>query len=67
MDSIIYDNDVLMSSLAFCGTEKIVLGSDDPHQIGDIEEAVERIKQLDISDQDKQLILGENAKKLLKL
>jgi aminocarboxymuconate-semialdehyde decarboxylase len=67
MDSIIYDNDVLMSSLAFCGTEKIVLGSDDPHQIGDIEQAVERIKQLDISDQDKQLILGENAKKLLKL
>jgi len=67
MDSIIYDNDVLMSSIAFCGAEKIVLGSDDPHQIGDIEQAVERIKQLEISDQDKQLILGENAKKLLKL
>ena len=56
-----------MSSLAFCGAEKIVLGSDDPHQIGDIEQAVERIKQLEISEQDKQLILGENAKKLLKL
>jgi predicted TIM-barrel fold metal-dependent hydrolase len=67
MDSIIYDNDVLMSSLAFCGPEKIVLGSDDPHQIGDIEKAVERIQKLDISDHDKKLILSENSKKLLKL
>lgn len=67
MDSIIYDNDVLMSSLAWCGAEKVVLGSDDPHQIGDIENAVSRIKALDINEEEKQLILGENAKKLLKL
>lgn len=66
-DSIIYDNDVLMSTLAFNGPEMLVLGSDDPHQIGDIEHAVSRINQLDISDHDKQLILGENARKLLKL
>ncbi len=66
-DSIIYDNDVLMSTLAFNGPEMLVLGSDDPHQIGDIEHAVSRINQLEISDHDKQLILGENAKKLLKL
>jgi aminocarboxymuconate-semialdehyde decarboxylase len=67
MDSIIYDNDVLMSSIAFCGAEKIVLGSDDPHQIGDIEQAVLRIKQLDITEHEKQLILDENSKRLLKL
>jgi predicted TIM-barrel fold metal-dependent hydrolase len=56
-----------MSTLAFNGPEMLVLGSDDPHQIGDIEHAVSRINQLDISDHDKQLILGENARKLLKL
>jgi len=67
MDSIIYDNDVLMSTLAFCGAEKIVLGSDDPHQIGDIEQAVSRINQLDISDHEKQLILSENSRKLLRI
>jgi aminocarboxymuconate-semialdehyde decarboxylase len=67
VDSIIYDNDVLMSTLAFCGAEKIVLGSDDPHQIGDIEQAVERIKNLDISTEEKKLILEENSRKLLKL
>jgi aminocarboxymuconate-semialdehyde decarboxylase len=67
MDSIIYDNDVLMSTLIFCGPEKIVLGSDDPHQIGDIEMAVERIQTLDISEEEKQLILSENSRKLLKI
>ena len=67
MDSIIYDNDVLMSALAFCGPEKIVLGSDDPHQIGDIEQAVERILHLEISEEEKHMILSENSRKLLKI
>ena len=67
VDSIIYDNDVLMSTLAFCGAEMVVLGSDDPHQIGDIEHAVSRINQLEISNHEKELILSENARKLLKL
>ena len=67
VDSIIYDNDVLMSTLAYLGPEKIVLGSDDPHQIGDIDKAVGRIKALRIPDKEKQMILGENTRKLLKL
>jgi aminocarboxymuconate-semialdehyde decarboxylase len=67
MDSIIYDNDVLMSALAFSGAEKMMLGTDHPHQIGDIEKAVSRIKELDVSPEEKELILGENAAKLLKL
>jgi predicted TIM-barrel fold metal-dependent hydrolase len=67
MDSIIYDQDVLMSAIAFSGAEKIVLGSDHPHQIGDIANAVERIKKLDISEGDKEKMLGGNAAELLKL
>lgn len=66
VDSIIYDSDILMSAIAFSGAEKIVLGSDHPHQIGDIVQAVERIKRLEISDEDKEKILGKNAAKLLK-
>jgi aminocarboxymuconate-semialdehyde decarboxylase len=67
MDSIIYDNDVLLSALVFSGAEKMMLGTDHPHQIGDIEKAVSRIKELDVSPREKELILGENAAKLLKL
>ena len=67
MDSIIYDNDVLMSALTFSGAEKMMLGTDHPHQIGDIEKAVSRIKELDVSPEEKELILGENAARLLKL
>ncbi len=67
MDSICYDRDVFMSSYAFSGAEKIMLGSDFPHQIGDIEKAVERITRLDIGEEEKEMILGGNAVKLLKL
>jgi aminocarboxymuconate-semialdehyde decarboxylase len=67
MDSIIYDRDVLMSTLAFAGANKIVLGSDHPHQIGDMANAVDRIEGLDISDEDKENILWKNAAELLKL
>ncbi len=67
MDSLCYDQDILMSSLAYSGADKILLGTDFPHQITDIEKAVQRIRQLNVSDEEKQKILGENAAKLLKL
>jgi aminocarboxymuconate-semialdehyde decarboxylase len=67
IDSIIYDKDVLESTLSFTGPDKIMLGTDDPHQIGDIEKAVGRIMELDITVDEKEKILGRNAAKLLKI
>jgi aminocarboxymuconate-semialdehyde decarboxylase len=67
MDSICYDQDVLMSSYAYSGADKILLGTDFPHQISDLEKAVDRIRRLNISEEEKRKILGENAAKLLKL
>jgi len=67
MDSLCYDQDILKSSYAYSGADKILLGTDFPHQITDIEKAVERIRQLNISDEERRKILGENAAKLLKL
>jgi aminocarboxymuconate-semialdehyde decarboxylase len=67
LDAIAYDNDVLESTIAFVGADKIVLGTDEPHQIGDIKKAVERIRRLNVDRQDKEKILGGNAVKLLKL
>jgi len=45
----------------------LVLGSDHPHQIGGMANCVERINNLDISDEDKEKILWGNAAKLLKI
>jgi len=56
-----------MSAYRFSGPEKIMLGSDFPHQISDLENTVQRIRELDIGDDEKQKILGGNAAKLLKL
>ena len=67
MDSICYDQDILISTYAYSGAEKILLGTDFPHQISDMEKAVERIRRLHISNEEKQMILGENAARLLKL
>ena len=46
LDTVCYDSDVLASSLAFVGAEKMVMGNDYPHQIGDLEHCVERVKRL---------------------
>ena len=62
-----YDSDVLASSLAFWGPDKMVMGSDYPHQIGDLENCVGRVNKLKIDREQKEKILGGNAAKLLKL
>ena len=67
VDSIIYDADVFRSTLAFLGPGKIVLGSDHPHQIGDIEMAHERIRTLKLGERVEESILTGNAAKLLKI
>jgi aminocarboxymuconate-semialdehyde decarboxylase len=67
VDTVCYDRDVLMSSLAFLGSGRILLGTDFPHQISDMENAVRRVKSLEIDDKDKEGILGANCARLLKL
>ncbi len=67
IDSMCYDSDILRSAYQFSGAEKIVLGSDFPHQIDDLEYSIQRIAELDISNEEKSKIMGENAVKLLKL
>jgi len=67
VDSICYDSNVFMSSYAFFGAKRMLLGTDFPHQISDLERSVDRIMQLEISAEDKGRILGDNAKELLRL
>ncbi|HZW55324.1 MAG TPA: amidohydrolase family protein [Nitrososphaerales archaeon] len=67
LDTVCYDGDVLMSSYSYVGADKIVLGTDFPHQISDLENAVRRVRALKIGEEKKEKILGGNAMKLLKL
>ena len=67
VDSICYNREAFMCAYALFGPERILLGSDFPHQISDLEKAVKRIRELDVSEDTKRKILGENALKLLKL
>jgi predicted TIM-barrel fold metal-dependent hydrolase len=58
---------VLAFSLSFCAPDKMVLGTDFPHQISDLEQSVERAKSIEtLSDENKEKILGGNAQRLLK-
>jgi aminocarboxymuconate-semialdehyde decarboxylase len=52
---------------AFAGADKILMGSDFPHQIGDLPGGVQTIAQAAISEAEKELILGGNAARLLKI
>ena len=67
LDTVCYDTDVMASSLAFWGPEKMLLGSDYPFQIGDLENCVGRVRKLEIGETQKEQILGGNTEKLLKL
>ena len=49
------------------GINRILLGSDTPYGQNNLKTNIERVMNLDISDEEKHLILGENMKKLLKI
>jgi aminocarboxymuconate-semialdehyde decarboxylase len=57
----------IQTAIAFCGADKILMGSDYPHQIGDLPGGVRTIRQLPIGEHDRRAILGGNARRLLGL
>ncbi|VAW40960.1 2-amino-3-carboxymuconate-6-semialdehyde decarboxylase, partial [hydrothermal vent metagenome] len=67
MDTIPYAPQATQYAIEFSGADKLLLGSDYPHQIGDLPGAVTTIQKMAISEADKAKILGENAVRLLRL
>ncbi len=58
----------LINALDFVGVERILFGTDTPYGAKDnIQKNINRINNLDISSDEKNLILGLNMKRLLKL
>ncbi len=66
-DTVNFDPRALMLAAQFAGADHLLAGSDYPHQIGSLRSMVQSIRNLDISDDAKAGILGENAAQLLKL
>jgi len=55
----------LMNAINFVGADKVVFGTDTPYGgKNGIRTSIQRIKNIGISNSDKNLILGENMKRL---
>jgi aminocarboxymuconate-semialdehyde decarboxylase len=67
MDTFPGTPEAVATAVRFAGADKILMGSDFPHQIGDLPGGVKTIQQTSLSQADKELILGGNAARLLKL
>jgi aminocarboxymuconate-semialdehyde decarboxylase len=65
-DSVSFYQPGLKMAYEFFGPDRIVMGSDFPLPIGDIEAAVPSIEAMDIPQRDKEKILGENVQRLLR-
>ncbi|MBO9405780.1 MAG: amidohydrolase [Thermomicrobium sp.] len=67
LDTVLFDPACLLLGLAFVGEDRLLLGSDHPHQVGDIDKAPRVIEELPIAPRAKQKILSGNARRLFGL
>jgi aminocarboxymuconate-semialdehyde decarboxylase len=66
-DAVSFYPPALKMAYEFFGAERIVMGSDFPLPIGDLQAAVPSIEEMAISKDEKEMILGNNVERLLKL
>jgi len=64
-DTVSFFQPALMCAHAFLGAGRLILGSDYPHVIGDIREAITSIDNLDIPQADKEMIYSKNILTLM--
>jgi len=64
-DSVNFDPAALRLAIGRTGVDRILAGSDYPHQIGSLEKMLASIEALGLSPVDKAKILGENTRRLL--
>jgi aminocarboxymuconate-semialdehyde decarboxylase len=66
-DTVNFDRKALELAVSFAGVERILAGSDYPHQIGSIPSMLSAVRGLPLSDGDRARILGGNAAGLYRL
>jgi aminocarboxymuconate-semialdehyde decarboxylase len=67
LDTVNFDPAALRLALAFAGPERILAGSDYPHQIGSPRAMLASIRSLGLTAPDEANVLGGNARRLLAL
>ena len=65
LDTVNFNPAAVRLALDFAGPDRILAGSDYPHQIGSIPLMLETIEKLDLKSDVKEKILGGNASRLL--
>jgi aminocarboxymuconate-semialdehyde decarboxylase len=66
-DTVNFNPDAVKFAISFAGVDRILAGSDYPHQIGSIPLMLDTIDALGLDDESKRKILGENAARLLRI
>jgi aminocarboxymuconate-semialdehyde decarboxylase len=66
-DTVNFNPQAIQLAIAFAGVDRILAGSDYPHQIGSIPKMLSSIHALNLSETDRAAILGGNAARLLGL
>lgn len=66
-DTVNFDPDALALAVRFAGADRLVAGSDYPHQIGSLSRMKQSLAALDLTEDDRQAILGSNAARILRL
>jgi len=66
-DAVAYDVKALKLAYDLAGPERVMYGSDYPHNIGDMPGCAQRVEALDVPEAHKQMIREDNARRLFGL
>jgi aminocarboxymuconate-semialdehyde decarboxylase len=64
-DTVNFDRAALELAIRFAGADRLLAGSDYPHQIGSLAGMLQSVRALEISEREREQILGANAARLL--
>jgi aminocarboxymuconate-semialdehyde decarboxylase len=64
-DTVNFDPRALELAVSFAGAGQVLAGSDYPHQIGSIPKMLESLQAMRVTEEERKMILGGNAAKLL--